>query len=145
VYDYEADRARQLRRDELRRAASRDGFVAGAFLALDQEELLQRASLADVGSHGNTVKRRLVLIALRSTGATPEQIAEAWRTNVPALDALMRTPLLDHDGQAAAIEKQVETEIPVTREPDRTQPVLKSADGYFGGAVRRWESGRVGA
>jgi hypothetical protein len=136
---YQTDLGRQLRRTELRRAASRDGFTAGAFLALDQEELLQRASLDDVNSHGNTVKRRLVLTALRSTGATLEQIAEAWGTDVPALDAAMRTPLLDRDGTAAAIEKQVEADVPVTREPDRTQPVLSSPDAYWGGAARAWK------
>jgi hypothetical protein len=145
MFGYGTDHGRQLLRAELRRAASRDGFAAGAFLALDQEDLLQRASLDDVGAHGNAVKRRLILTALRSTGATPEQIAEAWGTDVPALDAVMRPPLLDRDGTAVAIEKQVVADVPVTREPDRTQPVLKSADGYFGGAVRSWESNRAGA
>lgn len=116
---YELQQARQLRRTELRRAASGVGFGSSNFLVLDAHELCQRADLGDVGAQGNAVKRWLVLDALARQNVPDAQIAAAWNVSEALLASWKQGPLLDRTGIAAAIDQQVLDELPETPEPGR--------------------------
>ena len=116
---FELQKARQERRAELRRTASGRGFVTGRFLALDEDELRQRADLADVGAHGNAVKRTLIVAQLRTVRGGEAAIAAAWGITTAELARLTSTPLLDTTGIAEAIDAQVLEELPETPETDR--------------------------
>ena len=114
---YALDHARQERRRFLRRAASSEGFAARAFLVLDDEELVQRAALSDVGAYGEAVKRRLILNALGAAGIATATVAAAWRVSADQMADWKLTPLVDKSGVAASIEAQVLDELPETDEP----------------------------
>lgn len=126
---------RLKRRTELRRIASDRGYTAGAFLALDQVELLQRADLGDGGARGNAVKRRLILMGLASASVASATAAAAWAIQPAMLDELTRVPLLDRAGLAGAIDMQVLEELPETAEPGRVQEPAASIDARND---RRW-------
>jgi len=131
----ELQEARQNRRAELRRLHAGRADAWGDYYCLDVDELLRRASLGDMGAHGNAVKRRLMLDALGSSAIRLDAIAAAWRIDTATLDAWKKKPLLDTTGIAAAIDKQVLDELPETPEPGREQEPPASIDARND---RRW-------
>lgn len=119
---YELQQARALARTQRRRAASMAGFGGQDFLALDEEELLKRADLADQSAQGNAVKRRLILDRLENVTGDLAAVARAWNMTPETLASFRRIPLLDASGLAAAIDEAVVAENPETPEPGRVLP-----------------------
>jgi hypothetical protein len=115
---YDLLHARQRLRGILRRSASLEGFTTGAFLALDQQELVSRADPDDQSAQGYAVKQRLILLGLSQADVAPAVIATAWHLDEAVLDAVRSVPLLDRSGRARAIEQQVLDQLPETPSPD---------------------------
>ena len=115
---YELLHARQRLRRILRRSASLEGFTTGAFLALDEQELVARADPDDHSAQGYAVKQRLILLALGHVEIPPAAIATAWHLDHLALASAKAIPLLDGSGRAREIEQQVLDELPETPQRD---------------------------
>ncbi len=116
---YELLQARQRLRGILRRNASLEGSSTGAFLALDEEELVKRADLADQSAQGDAVKRHLILLGLSQLNLSIAAIATAWQLDVATVAAWRSVPLVDRSGRANEIEQQVLDELPRASEPER--------------------------
>jgi hypothetical protein len=114
---YDLLHARQRLRGILRRTASLEGSSRGAFLALDEKELVKRADLADQSAQGDAVKRHLILLGLSQLNLSIAAIASAWDLDVATVAAWKSVPLVDPSGRASEIEQQVLDELPRTPEP----------------------------
>jgi hypothetical protein len=116
---YELLHARQRLRSILRRTASLEGFSTGAFLALDEQELVKRADLADQSAQGDAVKRHLILLGLSQMNLSLAAIAAAWHLDVATIAAWTSVPVVDRSGRAGEIEQQVLDELPRPPAPPR--------------------------
>jgi len=112
MHGYELLHARQRLRSILRRNASLEGFTTGAFLALDERELVRHADARDQSAQGIAVKQRLVLLGLGQVNLSAASIASAWRLDAATIAGWNAVPLLDRSGRAREIEQQVLDELP---------------------------------
>ncbi len=113
---YELQRARQLRRTELRRELR---AALGAGTAMDLEDLMQRVADTSATTWASTLRERLIFLGLQVAQIPDDAVATAWGITRDELRARRAEFLIDPEHRAADVDGRVLLELPEQPEPGR--------------------------